>query len=70
MRTQVTFILRLWIDPQAEPPAWEGQVECIADGERAHVRGAEELAHFVAVHALPPGTPRQEEIVNEKGDHP
>ena len=41
MRTQVTFILRLWIDPHAEPPAWEGRVVCVADGAHAHVRGVE-----------------------------
>ena len=52
MRTQITFILRLWIDPRAEPSAWEGQVECIADGQRAHVRGGEELARFFEAHAV------------------
>jgi hypothetical protein len=47
MRTQVTFILRLWVDPQAEEPTWEGQVEEVAGGERAHVRSPEELARFI-----------------------
>lgn len=47
MRTLVTFILRLWVDPQAEAPAWEGRVENVANGERAHVRGPEELARFL-----------------------
>jgi hypothetical protein len=47
MRTLVTFILRLWVDPQADEPAWEGQVENVTAGERAHIRGPEELARFL-----------------------
>jgi hypothetical protein len=47
MRTLVTFILRLWVDPQADEPAWEGQVENVASGERAHVRGAQDLVRFI-----------------------
>ena len=52
MRTLVTFILRLWVDPQVEEPAWEGQVECITSDERAHVRGPEELARFIEAQTL------------------
>lgn len=66
MRTQVTFILRLWIDPQAETAAWEGQAECVADGARAHVRGQEELAHFIAAHAAQPRVPQQGETGKER----
>jgi hypothetical protein len=47
MRTLVTFVLRLWVDPQADEPAWEGQVENVVAGERVHVRGPEELARFI-----------------------
>jgi formylglycine-generating enzyme required for sulfatase activity len=47
MRTLATFILRLWVDPQADEPAWEGQVENVAAGERVHVRRVEDLARFV-----------------------
>ncbi len=66
MRTLFTFILRLWIDPQAEEPAWEGQVECVADGARAHVRSAEELARFIEAETSeritkPPNSHHQEE---------
>ncbi len=66
LRTLFTFILRLWIDPQAEEPAWEGQVECVADGARAHVRSAEELARFIAAATSeritkPPSARQQEE---------
>ncbi len=66
MRTLVTFILRLWIDPQAKelalsgsegPPAWEGQVECVADGARAHVRSAEDLARFIEAQTAARPTP-------------
>ena len=52
MRKLVTFIVRLWVDPQVEPPAWEGQVECIAGGDRAHVRGPQEIVRFIEAHAL------------------
>ncbi|HOT90098.1 MAG TPA: hypothetical protein PLJ78_01950 [Anaerolineae bacterium] len=47
MRTLVTFILRLWVDPRAQEPAWEGQVECVRYGTRAHIRSQEELARFI-----------------------
>lgn len=47
LRTLVTFILRLWVDPQTKKPAWEGQVECVRDGARIHIRSQEELARFV-----------------------
>lgn len=47
MRIQLTFILRLWVDPQAEEPSWEGRVEEVASGERVHVRGLQELARFI-----------------------
>jgi hypothetical protein len=53
MRTLITFILRLWVDPQVEEPAWEGQVECVASGERVHVRGQEELVRFIESHTKP-----------------
>ncbi len=56
MRTLVTFILCLWVDPQAdapalsgsEGPAWEGRVECVRTGRRAHVRDVTDLARFIA----------------------
>lgn len=47
MRTVVTFILRLWVDPQAQQPDWEGQVECVRDGARAHICSAEDLVRFI-----------------------
>lgn len=51
MRTIVTFILRLWIDPEADEPAWEGQVECVGNELRAHVRSSAELTRFVEAQA-------------------
>lgn len=54
MRTLVTFILRLWVDPEAEKPGWEGRIEEVASAERAHVRGPEELARFVEVQTTNP----------------
>ncbi|HOU15642.1 MAG TPA: hypothetical protein PKZ84_21265 [Anaerolineae bacterium] len=47
LRTLVTFIVRLWIDPQAKEPAWEGQVECVRDGTRAHIRSPDDLVRFI-----------------------
>lgn len=67
MRKLITFIVRLWADAQAEPPAWEGQVECIADGARAHVRGGEALVQFVEAHVFQPGGPYEEEMIETKG---
>lgn len=49
MRTLVTFVLRLWVDPQADGPAWEGRIENVSSGERVHIHGPEELAHFIEV---------------------
>lgn len=47
MRHLVTFILRLWVNTEAVPPACEGEVECVATGERIHVRKQEDVARFV-----------------------
>ncbi len=60
MRTLVIFILRLWVDPQADEPAWEGQVEEVAAGERAHVRNPEELARFIEAQTAGRRTSRPE----------
>lgn len=58
MRTLVTFILRLWVDPQAEEPAWEGRVENVTSGERMHVCGPEELACFIEAQTARCGAKR------------
>ncbi len=50
MRHLITFIMRLWVDVQVEPPAWEGQVECVTDSEHEHVRTPEELMRFIHTH--------------------
>ncbi|MBN1135865.1 MAG: hypothetical protein JXM73_04730 [Anaerolineae bacterium] len=60
MRTLVTFILRLWVDPQVEEPSWEGRVEEVASGERAHIRGPEELACFIEAQTAECRTRRPE----------
>jgi hypothetical protein len=67
MRTLVTFVLRLWVDSQAEGPAWEGQVECVTDGERTYVRGREDLAQFVEAYAAQSAGLRQEQPTDENG---
>jgi hypothetical protein len=49
MRHLVTFIVRLWIDPQTERPDWEGQVECVASDRRVHIHSGEDLLRFIEV---------------------
>lgn len=66
MRTLVTFILRLWVDPQGQAPAWEGQVECVRDGARAHISSQDELLRFIetqtdAAHEDPNSQNRRDE---------
>ncbi len=53
MRHQVTFILRLWVNPDRGPASCEGQVECVATGEQAHVRSQAEAARFILHHLQP-----------------
>jgi len=60
MRTLVTFVLRLWVDPQAEEPSWEGRIEEVAGGERAHVCGPEELVRFIEAQTAECRTRRPE----------
>jgi hypothetical protein len=47
MRHLITFIVRLWVNPQVEKPDWEGQVECVASDQRVHIHSAEDLRHFI-----------------------
>jgi hypothetical protein len=47
MRHLMTFILRLWVDPDASPASCEGQVECVASGEQMHIRSQAETAAFI-----------------------
>ena len=49
MRRHVTFILRLWVDSEDGLAAYEGQVECLATGERVHIRTQEEIIRFIEV---------------------
>ena len=53
MRHLVTFILRLWVDPESSPTAYEGQVECVATGEQKHIRSQAEAAHFIEICIKP-----------------
>lgn len=62
VRTLVTFILRLWVDPQIKGPAWEGQVECVCNGARIHIRSQEELLRFIEAQ-----TAANYEALNIKG---
>jgi len=47
MRHVITFIVRLWVDPQVEKLDWEGQVECVAGDGRVHIHNAEDLLRFI-----------------------
>ena len=56
MRRHVTFILRLWVDSEDGLAAYAGQVECLATGERIHIRTQEDVIHFIETHtSLPVG---------------
>lgn len=66
MRRLITFIVRLWVDAQATPPVWEGQIECIANSEYQHIRTPEELLAFVAAHT---GTRTEEEPMHNTLKH-
>jgi len=54
MRHLITFIVRLWVDAQTEPPAWEGQVECVGDGAHEYIRAPDELLAFIDAHTITP----------------
>lgn len=47
MRHLVTFILRLWVDPETGPTSCEGQVECVATGEQRHIHSSEDFVRFI-----------------------
>jgi hypothetical protein len=53
MRHLVTFILRLWVDPEARPAECDGQVECVATGEQRHVRSSEDFVRFIETRLNP-----------------
>lgn len=50
MRRLITFIMRLWLDVQAEPSTWEGEVECVTDDKCVQIRAPEELLAFIDAH--------------------
>jgi hypothetical protein len=50
VRRLVTFILRLWVNAETDPPAYEGQMECVPTGEQAHIRQPEDITRFVQTH--------------------
>ena len=69
MRHLVTFILRLWVETETDSPNWEGQVECVATGERLHVRNRDDIAHFVEARIHPKTASRDEpRMSNEEFD--
>lgn len=50
MRRLMTFIVRLWLEMQPQPVAWDGQVECVGDGVCEHICTQEELLAFIDAH--------------------
>ena len=64
MRHLVTFILRLWVDPESTPAACEGQVECVATGAHLHIHSQAAVAEFIRTHLdpIPPAETAQGEI--------
>jgi hypothetical protein len=60
VRRLVTFILRLWVNSEDGLATYEGQVECVATGERMHIRTQEEVIHFIETRVgLPAGVEAQ-----------
>jgi len=53
MRHLVTFIVRLWVDPETSSPGYEGQVECVATCEQKHVRSSEDILSFIETRLNP-----------------
>ena len=47
MRHIVTFIIRLWVDPEDYQPTCEGQIECLATGEQTHIRNQADAWRFI-----------------------
>ena len=47
MRRVITFILRLWVTSETALPACEGEVECVATGEREHIRTGADAERFI-----------------------
>ncbi len=43
-----SFVLRLWIEPTAEPTPWRGQLECVGDCQKAHFTGPNGLIGAVS----------------------
>lgn len=73
MRHLMTFIVRLWLDERTPSPAWEGQVECVADSEQLLIHTPEELLAFIAAHTaavpeqpLPGALPEAREPIAER----
>ena len=50
MRTQITFVVRVWVKPdqQAGDPEWLGQVECVNSGKQVRFRSWDRLITFLA----------------------
>ena len=49
-RHTISFVLRLWMEPGAQPndPQWRGQLEHVGSGEKAHFQDFSSLPETVA----------------------
>lgn len=49
-RHTVSFVLRLWVEPGAQPndPQWRGQLEHVGSGEKIHFQDFSSLPETVA----------------------
>lgn len=47
MRQLKTFVLHLWVSPEADSTPWDGQVEFIQTGEHSHITTSEEAVQFI-----------------------
>jgi len=57
-----SFVLRLWVEPGADPRQWRGQLECVGDREKTHFTGPNGLVGAVSrwIPDFQPHTPKED----------
>jgi hypothetical protein len=67
-RRTVTFVVRIWAEYlEQSPPVWRGEIERVDSGEKAYVRQVNDVARFIATHALETSVPGDSDC--HPGDH-
>lgn len=50
-RQTISFVVRLWHEPGADPAQWRGQIEHVGSGDIAHFQFSNGLWEFLSQHA-------------------